>query len=103
MNISVFDPCKRRSYVTGKSVLLFSQVIVVQLHMVMLCSHCFIPLQLSGMLLRNVPCTSGWSIFDVILNITTMCATGLSFLKNTGKVKSVEKNNLNCKDQIEAQ
>lgn len=90
MNISVFDPCKRSSDVIGKSVSLVSQVIVVQLHMVMLCSHCFIPLQLSGMLLRSVPYTSG-SMFDVIPNITTMYATCLSSLKNTGKVKSVEK------------
>lgn len=90
MNISVFGPCKRRSDVVGKSVSLVSQVIVVHLHMVMLCSHCFIPLQLSGML-RSVPCNSE-SIFDVISNIiTTMCATCLSSLKNAREVKSVEK------------
>lgn len=56
----------------------------------MLCSDLFIPLQVSGMLITHKPCTNG-SVFDVIPNMTTICATCLFSLKNTGKVKSVEK------------
>lgn len=58
--------------------------------MVMLCSDLFIPLQVSGMLITHEPYTSG-SVFDVIPNMTTICATWLFSLKNTVKVKSVEK------------